>query len=199
MREVVNMWRLFSLGDEAGTVICSYPDGVELPAIPISYCEETMTGFEYAFAGLLISEGYFKEGETVVKAVRDRYDGEKRNPFNEIECGSNYARSMASFALLPLYSGFTFDMTRGHMGFAPADQNGTYLYSLCESWGKVSFGEKAVTLSVFDKPLTLNSLALPDAGKITSVTVDGKAVPFRLNGGVVLFDGVTVGSEMVLA
>lgn len=199
MREVVNMWRLFSLGDEAGTVICSYPDGVEVPAIPISYCEETMTGFEYAFAGLLISEGYFKEGETVVKAVRDRYDGEKRNPFNEIECGNNYARSMASFALLPLYSGFTFDMTRGHMGFAPADAKGTYLYSICESWGKVSFGDDSVTLSVFDKPLTLKSLALPDAGRITSVTVDGKPVSFRVSDGAVLFDGVTVGSEMVLA
>ena len=108
------MWRLFSLGDEAGTVICSYPEGVQIPAIPIPYCEETMTGFEYAFAGLLISEGYFEEGEQVVKAIRDRYDGEKRNPWNEIECGSNYARPMLSFALLPIFSGFEFDLPKKH-------------------------------------------------------------------------------------
>ena len=39
-----------SLNDEAGTIICSYPEGANLPAIPIPYCEETMTGFEYALA-----------------------------------------------------------------------------------------------------------------------------------------------------
>ena len=42
--------------DEAGAVICDYPKGSQKPVIPIPYCEECMTGFEYAFAGLLISE-----------------------------------------------------------------------------------------------------------------------------------------------
>ena len=27
----------------------------------------------------------------VVKAIRDRHEGRKRNPFNEPECGHNYA------------------------------------------------------------------------------------------------------------
>jgi len=36
----------------------------------------------------------------VVKAIRDRHDGLKRNPFNEPECGHNYARSMASWNVL---------------------------------------------------------------------------------------------------
>ena len=88
------------------TVVCNYPDNTEKPAIPISYCEETMTGFEYSFAGLLLSRGLIEDGLKVVKAVRDRYDGKKRNPWNEIECGSNYVRSMASFALIPILSGF---------------------------------------------------------------------------------------------
>ena len=104
MREVANMWRNFALNDESGTVICSYPDSAKLPAIPISYCEECMTGFEYALAGLMLANGYIDEGCAMVKAVRDRYDGERRNPWNEIECGSNYARSMASFALMPICS-----------------------------------------------------------------------------------------------
>ena len=199
MRDVVNMWRLFSLGDEAGTVICSYPDGVSVPAIPIPYCEETMTGFEYSFAGLLLAEGFTKEAETVVKAIRDRYDGEKRNPFNEIECGSNYARSMASFALLPLYSGFTFDMTEQRIGFAPKDAKGTYLFSVCESWGKAQFGENRMTLSIFEKPLNLKKISLPFASHITSVTVDGKTAPFTATHGKILLDGITVERELILA
>ena len=51
-----------------------------------------------SFAGLLFAAGRIEDGLKVVKAVRDKYDGRKRNPWNEIECGSNYARSMASFA-----------------------------------------------------------------------------------------------------
>ncbi len=199
MRDVVNMWRLFSLGDEAGTVICSYPNGVDLPAIPIPYCEETMTGFEYSFAGLLLAEGFTKEAETVVKAIRDRYDGEKRNPFNEIECGSNYARSMASFALLPLYSGFSFDMTEQRIGFAPKDKKGTYLFSVCESWGKAQFNENRLTLSIFEKPLTLKEISIPFASHITSVTADGTSVNFTATPGKILLDGITVERELILA
>ena len=78
-----------------------------------------MHGFEYAFAGLLISEGMVEEGISVVKAIRDRYRGFNRNPWNEIECGSNYARSMASFALMPIFSGFQFAMQDRMLGFHP--------------------------------------------------------------------------------
>jgi hypothetical protein len=71
-----------------------------MQAIPILYSTETNTGFEYAFGGLLLAQGFIREGESVVKAIRDRYDGEKRNPWSEIECGHNYARSMASWNCL---------------------------------------------------------------------------------------------------
>ena len=52
MRDFINPWRVFSVDDEAGTIICAYPHDAEKPKIPIPYCEETMTGFEYSFAGL---------------------------------------------------------------------------------------------------------------------------------------------------
>ena len=75
MRDVVNMWRNFALNDEAGTVICSYPEGAKLPSIPIPYCEETMTGFEYALSTLMIFEGKRDYGEKMVKAVSDSIEG----------------------------------------------------------------------------------------------------------------------------
>jgi len=198
MRSVVNMWRNFSLNDEAGTVICTYPEGAKLPAIPIPYCDETMTGFEYALAGLMISHGYIAEGENIVKAVRDRYDGEKRNPWNEIECGSNYARSMASYALMPIYSGFSFDMTKKHIEFAPVQNNGRYLFSACESWGSVEFCEGHCDISILGNALTLNSITIPNIEKVTNVKVDGKNIDFTVINGCLVLDHVEIHKELRL-
>lgn len=197
MRDVTNMWRSFSVNDEGGAIICSYPDGAYTPAIPIPYCEETMTGFEYSLAGLLIANGYVDEGERVVKAVRDRYDGEKRNPWNEIECGSNYARSMASFALMPIYSGFSFDMTKKYIGFAPLSGDGSYLWSVGNTWGTVSLSKNACTLSVLGEPLELSALGLASTA-VTSVKADGRDISFSRENGKISFETLTVVNELVI-
>ena len=89
------------------------------PAVPVPYAQETMHGMEYAFGQMLMLSGMLDEGVRVVAAVRDRYDGAKRNPWNEIECGSNYARSMASWGSVLVLSGFAFDAGRGYIGFQP--------------------------------------------------------------------------------
>ena len=198
MRSVTNMWRNFSLDDEQGTVICSYPDGTEVPAIPIPYCEETMTGFEYALAGLMIAQGFIFEGENIVRAVRDRYDGEKRNPWNEIECGSNYARSMASYSLMPIYCGFTFDMPEGHIGFRPVTDKGKYLFSVCESWGTVDFDNTYFRVSILGAPLVLQSVSVPGSENITDVTVDGESIAFKVSDGKISFANVEIKRELLL-
>ena len=121
MRNFFNPCRIYSLNDEAGIVICEWPEGKYKPVIPITYASETMNGFEYQAAIHMIQEGMVDEGMQIVKAVRERYDGEKRNPWNEFECGSNYARSMASYALLNTFSGFEYDMVEGMIGFNPIE------------------------------------------------------------------------------
>lgn len=199
MRGVTNMWRNFSLNDEGGTLICSYPAGAKQPTIPIPYCEETMTGFEYALAGLMISEGLVEEGERMVKAIRDRYDGEKRNPWNEIECGSNYARSMASYALMPLYSGFSFDMTKQEIGFAPLAGEGRFLFSVAESWGTVAIKAGGCTLTIEGAPLTLCALRLPQAAAITHVAVDGREIAFCREGDRITFEKTLICHALTLA
>lgn len=60
----------------------------------------TETGFEYVAAAEMIFQGMDADAVKVVKAVRDRHDGLKRNPYSEPECGHNYARSMASWNCL---------------------------------------------------------------------------------------------------
>ena len=188
MRDVVNPWRNFCVNDEAGTLICTYPEGKKKPAYPIPYFSEIMTGFEYALGGLMISQGFIREGETIVKAVRNRYDGKKRNPWNEIECGSNYARSMASYALLPIYSGFTFDMTKKHIGFEPIKKGDCrYLWSVGDSWGVIKFEGNRRELTVFEEMITLSSFGLRRGEMAKSVIINDKFVDFHQNKNIISF------------
>jgi len=103
----------------------------------------------------------------VTAAVRDRYDGAKRNPWNEIECGSNYARSMASWGAVIILSGFTFDSVRGHIGFRPKVRSGETFRSFWSgppAYGTVEMSEGRAKLSLIGGALALASLGLPLAG-----------------------------------
>jgi hypothetical protein len=201
MREFFNPCRLYALNDEAGTVICSFPKGK--PVIPIPYAEETMHGYEYQVGCHMIQEGMEKEGLDVVRAVRDRYDGTRRNPWNEIECGSNYARSMASYGLLLTYAGFTFDMSRGHVGFDPIKGDGDFrsFWSLEGAWGTFHLTQDRAELRPEAGSLSLNSLGLGGLGARgpQSATCGAARVPFNWDGGVLTFEAaVTVTNESPL-
>ena len=168
-----------------------------MPDIPIAYCQECMTGFEYAFAGLLISEGFVEEGLTIIRAVRDRYDGKKRNPYNEIECGSNYARPMAAFALLPIFSGFEYDMTKGHIGFAPIVKGDfKCLWSVGGSWGEISRCGGEMTLTVKGGEIVLCSFGLDRDQAVSSVTIDGKATEYMKKGRVITFEKTGINKSL---
>ena len=98
----------FACGNEAGLLTCSWPRGGR-PSLAMIYADEIWTGVEHQVASHLISRGKIKEGLEIVRACRSRYDGQVRNPFDEIEAGHWYARSMSSFALLQAFSGARFD------------------------------------------------------------------------------------------
>ena len=137
-----------------------------------------MHGFEYQAASHLIMNGMVSEGVTMVKAVRDRYDGERRNPWNEIECGSNYARSMASYALLNAFSGLQFDRVRGEIGFRPAAtgaENFQCFWSAGTAWGSIAIRSTGAVLRVLYGELTLRRIALnlSHGQKDGSVVLDG--------------------------
>ena len=188
MRGFVNPWRNYSLDDDAGSVICVYPEDIEMPKIPISYAEETMTGFEYSFAGLLCSRGKLEDGFKVVKSVRDRFDGARRNPWNEFECGSNYARSMSSYALIPILSGFEFDMPNNHIGFNPY-RTGDFksIWSLDDAWGTFETNNNIVKIDIYGGSINLKSLGLKFCNNISGLKIDGKNVDFEFKNGVIHF------------
>jgi uncharacterized protein (DUF608 family) len=177
MRNVANSCRIFSINDEGGLIICDWPKGGK-PACPLTYAEETMNGFEYQAAIHMIQEGLVGEGLEVVRAIRDRFDGERRNPWNEFECGSNYARSMASFSLLPALAGFEFDMTKKHIGFAPLinEKNFQCFWSLEGAWGIYQRKGKKITLKVESGELELASFSDSLFAGSKKIRVDNETV-----------------------
>jgi len=100
--------RTFALNDESALVICDYGHGVR-PKVPFPYFAEVMTGFEYSAACLMLYYGMEKQGIECIENIRRRYDGERRNPFDEAECGHHYARAMAAWTGILALSGFRSD------------------------------------------------------------------------------------------
>ena len=177
--DIYNPCRVFGLDDEAGTVITTWLEGEVKPAVPVPYAQETMHGMEYAFAQMLMANGMIAEGITVTAGVRDRYDGEKRNPWNEIECGSNYARSMASWGAMIVLAGFTFDATRGHIGFAPRLRQGDSFRSFwsgANAYGTIDLSDGHVRLTLIGGEIALNELGLPANCKGSAATLNGTSV-----------------------
>lgn len=197
MRDFINPWRIFSLNDEAGSVICVYPENSSKPFIPIPYCEETMTGFEYSFAGLLCSRNKVDDGIRVVNSVRNRFDGKKRNPWNEFECGSNYARSMASYALIPILSGFEFDLPHNHIGFNPYKKGDfSTIWSVDGAWGSFEISKNKICLSVIEGCISLSSFGIGFVDTISALSIDNTDIPYHFNNGIIEFEKIQIHSSL---
>lgn len=179
MRDVPNPCRIFAANGEKGLIICEWDEDSYRPQIPIPYSEECQSGYEYAAALLMIQEGLIKEGVDVVEAIRDRYDGSKRNPYAEIECGSSYARSMTSFSLPVVFSGFSCDMTVGKIGFDPKyDGDFRSVWFASDSWGTYERTDAGTVIAVLSGKLSLNRIFLPYLKNADAVICDGKKVKF---------------------
>jgi len=160
-----NTQRIYALNDEKGLVLCSWPKGGR-PKLPFVYSDEVWTGIEFQVAAHMIVHGLVDEGLAVVKGVTERYDGLRRNPWNEVECGSHYARALASWSLLMALSGFRYSAVDGRMAFAPAINARDFrcFFAAGSAWGvysqKVENSSQALRLEVLHGELPLQSLIL---------------------------------------
>ena len=109
----------YAFGDDGGLLVCTWPAGGE-PTIPFPYSDEVWTGSEYQLACHLLRTGQHAAAERIVATARARHDGEKRNPFNEQECGHWYARALASYGLLQAWGGVRYDKRARTLHLAPA-------------------------------------------------------------------------------
>jgi len=99
-----NCGRDYAFPEEPALKMAWYPEG-RMPKMPFPYYGENMTGFEYVVAANLVHRGRLAEAEKVVRDIRSRYDGRKRNPFDEAEWGHHYVRALAAWSVLKDWPG----------------------------------------------------------------------------------------------
>jgi len=188
-REANKPGRWYAMAGEAGLIMCTFPRtdwdfqkacgvGNAKPGFA-GYFNECMNGFEYQVAGHMIWEGMLTEGLAIARAVHDRYHPSRRNPWNEVECGDHYTRSMASYGVFLATCGFEYHGPKGHIGFAPrlTPENFRAPFTIAEGWG--TFAQQRGTENVECRielrwgSLRLKSLALEMAGgmKVSGIRV----------------------------
>ncbi|WP_047524479.1 GH116 family glycosyl-hydrolase [Microbacterium sp. ZOR0019] len=152
--------RVYALNDEGGLLLASWPRGGR-PSIPFVYSDEVWTGIEHQVAASLLYAGRVEDALRIERSLRARYDGTHRNPWNEIECGNHYARSLASWALLLAASGVQWDAPTRVLSFAPAVP-GPFrsLFTTGTGWGRVEIDDHALTVHVDGGVLDVGELQL---------------------------------------
>ena len=156
----------YAMGHEPGLLLCSWPRGGK-PTLPFVYSDEVWTGIEYQVASHLIAEGFVTEGLTIVKALRSRYDGRSRNPWNEYECGNYYARAMASYALLGSLSGFRYSAVQRTLWFGPQLTTRPFktFFSTASGFGTIELSAGSLRVQLLDGVLPLEKLVLTDGAQ----------------------------------
>ena len=162
-----NHLRNFALGNEAGLLMASYPH--ERPVQPFPYYNEVMTGFEYTAAVGMLYEGQTDAALQVITAIRDRYDGASRNPFDEAECGHHYARAMAAWGAVLAITGFQYSGVRKSMTLA-ARPDSTLFWSNGSAWGicrqSGTNGSTTATLEVLSGSIEISEFSLTGLGNV---------------------------------
>jgi non-lysosomal glucosylceramidase len=161
-----NNMRAFALDGESALLMAGYPKS--RPENPFPYFAEVMTGFEYTAAAGLLYEGLVDEGLDVIARVRARYDGLRRNPFDEAECGHHYARAMASWAAILALTGFGYSAVTKTLTLGT--RPGRFPWSTGHAWGEYvldasSTGAAHLELTALEGTMTLTVVRLRDHGE----------------------------------
>jgi len=176
--------RTYVLNDEAALVVCDYGTG-KRPEVPFPYFAEAWTGLEYQAAATMIYGGMVREGVEAFENSRRRYDGERRNPWDEAECGHHYARAMSAWSGVLALSGFRYHGADKSATIMPRINVGinkfVCFWSAAPAWGSfthaIDGGRRRVTLSVTEGNLPLRSIVLAPGPQATATaTLQGRPV-----------------------
>jgi non-lysosomal glucosylceramidase len=176
-----NVERTYALNDEAAIIVCDYGEAAR-PAVPFPYYADAWTGQEYLVAALMMNWGMVTEGVKCVENIRSRYDGEKRNPWDEPECGHHYARAMSSWSTVVALSGFLYDGAAAAVVAVPKIPADTFkcFWATGTGWGTYALhqdrGHTVFNLEVLSGTLACRSCELAAPGASASVVHSGKPI-----------------------
>jgi len=181
--------RVFGVPGEGGLCTGTWPKSRHLGGDAVRYKNELWTGIEYQVAGHMIWEGMIDEGLSICRAIHDRYQPIKRNPWNEVECGDHYARALASWGVYTALAGFEYHGPKGYLAFAPriTPENFRSAFTAAEGWGifsqKRSADSQSNEIALRWGKLNIHTLALSitENGNtpIVSVQLAGKTLKVK--------------------
>lgn len=181
-------FRIYADRNDNGLLICTWPKGGR-PEVPVRYCDEVWTGIEYQVAAHCIMEGLNDQGMRILKDLRDRYTGERRNPYNEIECGDHYSRAMAGWSVLEAISGVRYDAVTNTFSISDASgRRGSRLPLITATgWGSIVQNagpdDYRVEIHAVFGSITVRSIVVDDYnGETVTVELDGKPFPSTAEG-----------------
>ena len=159
-RDFDHPYRVFADEDDSGLLLCTWPRGGR-PEVPTRYADEVWTGVEYQVAAHCLWEGLEEEGLQILRAVWQRYDGRRRNPYNEIECGDHYARAMAGWSVLEALAGFRHDHVTASLQLRhPGAAGNAVPFLASEGFGLLVAGDEDLTLVCKGGRIPLRSLTI---------------------------------------
>ncbi len=160
--------REFASNYDSGLLTCSWPNGGKHET-PTLYTDEVWTGIEYEVAALCFYIGEIESGLNIIRAVRDRYDGTHRNPWNEVECGDHYVRAMSSWTILHALTGISYSPKLYQISLAPKinQRNFQSFFITKSAWGKIS---QKITQKMLTCSITISYGTL----KLSSIKIDLK-------------------------
>ncbi len=151
---------LMLINDEAAIAICDYPkDGK--PLVPVNYYSENWTGVEYSTSQLMCMYGMKGRAVAHVADIRRRFDGKKRNPYDEPEYGHHYTRAMSSWGLVPTLSCFRHDAVANELTLKPRWKTaGVFrcIWSAYHGWGYFTKSVNSLEVVVLYGLLKLQSM-----------------------------------------
>ncbi|HLO39892.1 MAG TPA: GH116 family glycosyl hydrolase [Phycisphaerales bacterium] len=141
--------RWYAMPGEGGMIVCTFPKGGADRCVgkgndawAAGYFNESWTGFEHQVAGHMLFEGLVTEAMAIEKMMEDRHHARLRNPWNEVECSSHYARGMSSHGAFIAACGYEYHGPRGFIAFAPRVSPDDFraAFTAAQGWG--SFSQK---------------------------------------------------------
>jgi uncharacterized protein (DUF608 family) len=174
--EGIQQGRIFASAFESGLLNCTWPNN-DPPKDPLIYYNEVWTGVEYEVASLCLYTDNVKNALKILQSVRKRYDGTRRNPWNEIECGDHYIRAMSSWTLLHAFTGFRYirEMFQFQLGPKTDSDMFTTFFITKNAWGQASQKTKeeklSFKLSVAHGELKLKSIRMNSIGNLNIKTI----------------------------